>query len=735
MRTLSIFFLLVLLLAATGQAQTYFLNGDASYLGDDCYQLTPNLNTQNGTVWYADQIDLSQPFTIEFLMNLGSNDANGADGMVFVLQQEGTSAIGESGGGMGYLGFNGTIGVEFDTWQNLDYNDPVQDHIAVVSNGDINHASGNTLAGPVFMNNLGTNQENGQDHIVKVQWLPEFTTLRVFWDCTLRINAQIDIINDIFNGDPVVYWGFTGATGGASNLQTVCLEENILSIGPDVTICNGSSTELNVAGDPENEYSWFPPEGLDDPTSQTPVASPSETTEYIVSYVDLCDDIVSDTVTVTVQDLVVTIDTTAELSCDEPEIFLSSAINFNNTVSYSWQTPNGNIVLGSSSSTPLIDEPGTYIVEASFVGICTDTDTLEVVGNWDFDVDVPVNGIITCDQDQIVLTANNDAAGDVNYNWSTNGGSIASGIFGQSINAAAGGDYTVIASINAFCADTVTVSVEADNAPPALSIDPVGQIDCINATQTLDANTDSAPFEATWSTDIGNFVSGEDGLTPVVDAGGIYTLTLENPNNGCLSEASVTVNENFATPTVDAGVTDTLTCRDPLVVFNPIITGENTSVQWSTDLGNIVEGSNAVNATADAEGTYVITVTNTASGCTDSDDVDVVVTEDFFLDLTTLTLPNIFTPNGDLLNAQYGPYLLEDPEFNLVEVMAVYELQIFNRWGNLVFTSDTENAPRWNGQTGSSDAKNGAYYAVFTYEVDCGTEQTGTVDTHLHVIR
>ena len=58
MRTPSIVFLLVLLLAVTGQAQTYFLNGDASYLGDDCYQLTPNLNPQNGTVWYADQIDL-----------------------------------------------------------------------------------------------------------------------------------------------------------------------------------------------------------------------------------------------------------------------------------------------------------------------------------------------------------------------------------------------------------------------------------------------------------------------------------------------------------------------------------------------------------------------------------------------------------------------------------------------------------------------------------------------------
>jgi hypothetical protein len=107
------------------------LNGSAIALGDDCYQLTPALNTQNGTVWYSDQIDLTQPFDLLFYMNYGSIDDNGADGICFVLQTVGTNAIGESGGGMGYLNFGTSLGIEFDTWQNGESGDLVQDHMAI----------------------------------------------------------------------------------------------------------------------------------------------------------------------------------------------------------------------------------------------------------------------------------------------------------------------------------------------------------------------------------------------------------------------------------------------------------------------------------------------------------------------------------------------------------------------------------------------------------------------------
>ena len=209
-------------------SQTYFLQGDATFLGDDCYRLTTELGFQNGAVWYSNQIDLSEPFNLEFLMNFGDIDANGADGICFVLQTVGNNALGQSGGGLGFLGFAPALGVEFDTWQNLDYGDPVPDHIGIVSNGDVNHNGINAIAGPVAAISDNPNIEDGEDHVVRIQWFPETTTLLVYFDCVFRLSATVDLVNDIFNGQNQVFWGFTAATGGSFNNQTVCLSENIL---------------------------------------------------------------------------------------------------------------------------------------------------------------------------------------------------------------------------------------------------------------------------------------------------------------------------------------------------------------------------------------------------------------------------------------------------------------------------------------------------------------------------
>ncbi|MEO0405673.1 MAG: L-type lectin-domain containing protein, partial [Bacteroidota bacterium] len=125
------------------------MNGDAEFIGDDCYRLTEAINTQNGTVWYAEQLDLNDPFDFSFTMNFGTNDSQGADGIVFVLQTVGTGAIGESGGGIGFLGFNPSFGVEFDTWTNGDFGDLIADHIAMISNGDVNHNGLNAITSPI----------------------------------------------------------------------------------------------------------------------------------------------------------------------------------------------------------------------------------------------------------------------------------------------------------------------------------------------------------------------------------------------------------------------------------------------------------------------------------------------------------------------------------------------------------------------------------------------------------
>ena len=63
----------------------FILNGTASQLDSNCYQLTPDVSSSIASIWHEDLIDLSNSFDFKFNMNFGCNDV-GADGMVFVLQ-------------------------------------------------------------------------------------------------------------------------------------------------------------------------------------------------------------------------------------------------------------------------------------------------------------------------------------------------------------------------------------------------------------------------------------------------------------------------------------------------------------------------------------------------------------------------------------------------------------------------------------------------------------------------
>lgn len=55
-------------------------------------------------------------------------------------------------------------------------------------------------------------------------------------------------------------------------------------VGDDLTICQGESIQLTANGGVA--YNWWPEEGLNDPKSPTPIATPSDTTTYYVHIVD-----------------------------------------------------------------------------------------------------------------------------------------------------------------------------------------------------------------------------------------------------------------------------------------------------------------------------------------------------------------------------------------------------------------------------------------------------------------
>lgn len=214
----------------------YHMNGNAYQENCNCYTLTDDLNNQFGSVWNVNKIDLNQSFDYKFNVNLGCRDTDGADGIVFVLQPISTS-LGSLGGGLGYSGISPSIGITIDTWQNTNDNDPAYDHIAIHRNGDINHSTSNNLAGPVQALSGSDNIEDCQWHVFRIIWNASTQTLSAQIDFKDRVQTTIDLVNTVFGGNPMVFWGFTGSTGGSRNRQRFCT-----SLNPGIASLEGINT-------------------------------------------------------------------------------------------------------------------------------------------------------------------------------------------------------------------------------------------------------------------------------------------------------------------------------------------------------------------------------------------------------------------------------------------------------------------------------------------------------------
>lgn len=218
----------------------YTQNGSAASTNCHCYVLTTNTLNTSGSVWNNNKIDLRKSFDFQFNVSLGCNDANGADGIVFALQPISTS-VGSTGGGMGFQGITPSIGVTLDTWQNIPNNDPVYDHIDFQFNGNLTH-----IGVPPPISATSDNVEDCNWHTLRITWDAITKIYTAFFDGQQRITITNDLINTTFKGDPMVFWGFTGSTGGASNLQQFCTALNpIFYLLPTQKRCIGEPITFN----------------------------------------------------------------------------------------------------------------------------------------------------------------------------------------------------------------------------------------------------------------------------------------------------------------------------------------------------------------------------------------------------------------------------------------------------------------------------------------------------------
>ncbi|MCC7506020.1 MAG: gliding motility-associated C-terminal domain-containing protein, partial [Saprospiraceae bacterium] len=321
------------------------------------------------------------------------------------------------------------------------------------------------------------------------------------------------------------------------------------------------------------------------------------------------------------------------VNCYNPVITLeANGWSQNGNLNYQWTATNGGVISGGgNTSSPDVSAAGTYtVVVTDPDNNCTATAFVTVAANLTQPVAaVATPQTLTCQNPEITLNGNGSSQGpDFTYEWS--GPGIVSGETTLNPVVDAPGSYTLTVTNNANgCTKQVTVNVNSNQNYPNVSAGPEQLLNCLHPTVQLQAQASTgANFTFTWTANPGNFVSGQNTLSPTVNQPGVYYLVVTNTTNGCTSEDFVTVDENFDTPDAVVATPGILNCYNPEIDLDATgsTQGPNDVFQWTTTNGVIVSGANTPTPTVNDPGTYNLLITNSVSGCTDQ--AQVTVTQD-----------------------------------------------------------------------------------------------------------
>lgn len=277
------------------------------------------------------------------------------------------------------------------------------------------------------------------------------------------------------------------------------------------------------------------------------------------------------------------------------------------------------------------------------------------------------------------------------FTWTPNVGST------EDVTALAAGNYTVVVTDDVGCSDSETITV-AETQELLLTLS-VTDINCATgALGGIISNVTGGDGNYTYlwgngetASSISNQNAGEYGLT-VTDGNGCNSNT-----SGIIgTTGSIPVSVDPAYSEIDLGSSVQLNLTGTgTVVWTP-----NTTLDCTSCSDPVATPSNST--------TYVAIVTD-PNGCSGSDSATVVIK----MVCGELFLPTIFSPNGtgpadnNMFKAFGNPSCVTE-----------FKLQVFNRWGEMVFDTETI-AEGWDGQYKSQDANTGIYvYRLFAVLID-----------------
>jgi gliding motility-associated-like protein len=370
-----------------------------------------------------------------------------------------------------------------------------------------------------------------------------------------------------------------------------------------------------------------------------------------------------------------------------------------------------------------------------FRTICTNTDTIAVAVNTVAVIAGPSVSFCEGDADTIVATTN--SPNNV-LTWSSNSGP------GATLIPTVSGMYTVTAVSPFGCTNSASmnVNVKAMN----WQIDSLGSVptDCGDSTGqaaalVLPVSTTlppPLPFSYTWSgPGVGNPILTNAPLITNLNAG-MYFLTVTS--DGCSRDTFVEVFANNAPIAIFTG--------GPQTGYVPITPQFDNLSQFANDYlwvfgnGDTLSSNtlDSVTPTYTDSGSYTVMLVAYSGNCSDTAYMDLYYSIEPVIVIppvppippyspVVFETSNVFTPGGGLGSANdFFTFKME----NIVEL----DVQIFNRWGNLMYQTNDPTNFYWDGRSPEGyESEDGVYF--YKYKAKGLQNENFEGNGFLHLVR
>ncbi len=467
-----------------------------------------------------------------------------------------------------------------------------------------------------------------------------------------------------------------------NNTSSIQVDDSVINVTVtplDTFICEGRIVQLQALGG--NFYSWAPTTGLNNPNIPNPVASPMDSTTYTVTISNAC--------WTTTREA--TIDIKQSPSIEKPD---DITICLGDTVQANLNSDDG-IILWTPAfglSNPNIKNPFIFPDQTlTYRILLTDSNT-NCYSSTSFTVDVAnqTGEILTpdttiCIGDTIQLRA----TGAEEYNWAPNDlvGSPTSSITDAFPNQTT--DFQVVFTFQYCEADTQQVTVDVQDFSFQIIQDTAI---CLGESVLLYA-TGNEPLEYSWSPQIDLTEITDDTVLVTPNITTIYVATAQNAL-GCMNKDSATVT------VIDLSTISSLSDTSIVLGTSIRIIGLQDGYVYNWTPDDYLSCNDCPSPIANPEEniTYIVTIEDSLGTCIFIDTITISVIDPF------LEIPSAFSPNGDGNNDIFIPVQ--------AGVKEVIRFDIYNRWGQLVFSTEQTNSG-WDGSFNGKVQPIGIYNYIF----------------------